>query len=458
MSLDIARRPSLRLSTTGIEQILVSKIKRDGGTQSRMGIDGEHVQRLLDALEAGEQLPPIILFYDGAAYWLADGFHRCEAASMSKGIEAVLAAEVRQGDRRDAVLYSVGANRSHGLPRSRQDMRRAIETLLRDPEWGQWSDREIARQVGCHHNTVGALRSKFGSGGEISHLERRGSDGKMYAVGVKDPGIDAEMPIYEDNPKPNLILTHQGFQGWAARAAALGMKLIHNHEDRNYLLDLPDGTTMASHLHGGEDLTAYIARVEKEVEQANPVERTMMHPPSSTLKTPICTYCGTQGGTMIGKLCEATCYHITRANELGATATGRWHVEMARIGITALTNERKAARLTSDLDLLEQYWSEQYMGPEPVAEPVVEPAESFEPAEPQLTPDQLKSRVASIFSKLIERLDNDELRLLNFLVGEESYLEPDLQPDQIREDLWEEGRAIIRNMALMDLLWVAGEL
>ena len=67
----------------------------------------------------------------------------------------------------------MGANGSHGLRRNRQDIRRAIDLLLRDEEWGKWSDREIARRVGCHHTTVGTVRDDLALSGEISQIENR---------------------------------------------------------------------------------------------------------------------------------------------------------------------------------------------------------------------------------------------------------------------------------------------
>jgi len=89
-----------------------------------------------------ESLPPVVVFYDGTAYWLADGFHRV-AAHVKAGRESVLA-DVRQGHRRDAILHSVGANAAHGLRRTNADKRRAVEILLRDEEWSGWSNVVIA--------------------------------------------------------------------------------------------------------------------------------------------------------------------------------------------------------------------------------------------------------------------------------------------------------------------------
>ena len=60
----------------------------------------------------GAVFPPVIVFHDGADYWLADGFHRVEAARKidRKEIEA----EIRDGTARDAILHGIGANATHG--------------------------------------------------------------------------------------------------------------------------------------------------------------------------------------------------------------------------------------------------------------------------------------------------------------------------------------------------------
>jgi len=39
-----------------------------------------------------------------------------------------------------------GANAAHELKQTNRDKRNAAMLLLKDPEWAQWSDREIARQ------------------------------------------------------------------------------------------------------------------------------------------------------------------------------------------------------------------------------------------------------------------------------------------------------------------------
>lgn len=141
------------------QTINIADIRTNGGTQSRAAINLDVVSDYAEALAAGETFPPLTVFFDGAAYWLADGFHRYEAYSRARIYE--VPADVRQGSQRQAVLFSVGANASHGLRRTNDDKRRAVLTLLNDPEWAAWSDREIARQCGVGNKFVGDVRKSI---------------------------------------------------------------------------------------------------------------------------------------------------------------------------------------------------------------------------------------------------------------------------------------------------------
>ena len=140
-------------------RVAISLIRRDGGTQPRAAINHQTVTEYACDMKEGAQFPPVVVFYDGTCYWLSDGFHRVEAA-WSIGLSEI-AASVRQGTRRDAVLYSVGVNATHGLRRTSADKRRAIMTLLEDGEWSQWSDREISRICQVDHKTVGKIRASL---------------------------------------------------------------------------------------------------------------------------------------------------------------------------------------------------------------------------------------------------------------------------------------------------------
>lgn len=148
----------------------------DGGTQSRAALSEDAIADYAAAYGAKATMPPVVVFRDrDGQSWLADGFHRCYGAQRA-GLDAI-AADVREGTQRDAILYAVGANAQHGLRRTNADKRRAVEILLRDAEWSAKSDRWIATATGVHHETVAATRAELA----ISPTERRkGRDGKGY--------------------------------------------------------------------------------------------------------------------------------------------------------------------------------------------------------------------------------------------------------------------------------------
>jgi len=96
-------------------QILISDIRLDGKTHARAGLKAEVIADYTKAMKQGDIFPPIIVFKDGDDYWLADGFYRVYAALAAGQTE--IEAEVRDGNRRDALLFAVGANSKHGLRR-----------------------------------------------------------------------------------------------------------------------------------------------------------------------------------------------------------------------------------------------------------------------------------------------------------------------------------------------------
>jgi len=137
----------------------LNDIRIDGGTQSRVTIDEATVLDYAEAMAGGAAFPPVVVFYDGACHWLADGFHRYFAARKT-GREDIQA-EVRRGLRRDAILHSVGANSVHGLRRSLGDKRKAVTLLLADDEWGAWSDQRVADQCGVSRQYVNRIRNSL---------------------------------------------------------------------------------------------------------------------------------------------------------------------------------------------------------------------------------------------------------------------------------------------------------
>jgi hypothetical protein len=153
-----------------VESIPLSMIK-DGGAQMRVEkLRDETVDDYAFDMLNGVAFPPVVVFHDGNDYWLGDGFHRVAAAR--KIDRELIDAEVRQGTARDAILHGVGSNAAHGLRRTHADKRRAVERLLKDPEWARWSDRKIAEIAKVDHKTVGTIRRELT--GEFPTAKRTG--------------------------------------------------------------------------------------------------------------------------------------------------------------------------------------------------------------------------------------------------------------------------------------------
>ena len=67
--------------------LVLQRITNDGGTQMRAGMDPETIKEYEEAIDNSEAwpFPPVIVYHDGDRYWLADGFHRVNAAHRSGG-------------------------------------------------------------------------------------------------------------------------------------------------------------------------------------------------------------------------------------------------------------------------------------------------------------------------------------------------------------------------------------
>ena len=135
----------------------LKKIEIDDRLQSRAQLDENIVDEYANAITDGAKFPPPVVFFDGSTRWLASGFHRYFAHKLAG--QAGIKVELRKGTLREAILFSVGENQTHGLRRTTADKRRAVMLLLEDEVWSQWSDREISAKTGTSHTFVSQLRN-----------------------------------------------------------------------------------------------------------------------------------------------------------------------------------------------------------------------------------------------------------------------------------------------------------
>ena len=171
------------------ENIPINSIRLDGGTQPRASIDFDTVFDYMDAMTDGADFPPVVVFYDGTHYWLADGFHRVKATDQAGRDD--IACDVHQGTQEDAQWYSFAANKTNGLRRTNGDKHRAVQAALKHPKGAGQSDSQIAKHVGVDHKTVAAWRAKMESTWEIPKSPKRtGRDGRTIntaKIGERPP-------------------------------------------------------------------------------------------------------------------------------------------------------------------------------------------------------------------------------------------------------------------------------
>lgn len=183
-------------------RLQIVSIKRDFALQPRATLNRDWIEEYALDMANGAAFPPPVVFLDGNDYWLADGFHRVFAAEALGLVD--IACDIRRGTRRDALLFSVGANAVHGHRRTNDDKRRAVDIMLNDPEWSRLPDREIARYCAVTHPFVSTQRPKPPSGNDCQIPEPRlvTRGGTTYPMNTRNIG-NASRERNEPDPPPD---------------------------------------------------------------------------------------------------------------------------------------------------------------------------------------------------------------------------------------------------------------
>lgn len=189
-----------------VETIAVASVKVDPLIQQRAGgIDTEWAEELAEVLRSGKPYKdkPILYRDPAGVLWLAGGFHRQEGAIRSK-VESI-PYEVRSGTRRDALEFALGDNSDHGLRRTNEDKRKAVETALADAEWGKLSARAIADL--CSVDPAYAARVRRELTGEApdpvkSAAAKASSDSQGHTGTAEGGEKGAAKPHPEEKPQP----------------------------------------------------------------------------------------------------------------------------------------------------------------------------------------------------------------------------------------------------------------
>jgi DNA adenine methylase len=197
-----------------IRRLPLKSITVDTSIQPRAEVQQTVIDEYADALKSGAKFPPGVAFDDGQTIRLASGFHTY--AAHAKASKRTMPVEVRRGGMREAILFAVGTNSTHGARRTIDDKRRAVTLLLNDPEWAEWSDRQIAKQCQVLHPFVAEVRA---ASGNVTSSRRAVRDGKSYTINTSNIGRDVELGELAGEASP--LKWHGGKHYLAARIIAL---------------------------------------------------------------------------------------------------------------------------------------------------------------------------------------------------------------------------------------------
>ena len=209
-----------------LRELPVDDLVLDATLNLRDRLDPETVERYD---EAWDRLPPVTVFEVQGRWLLADGFHRHAAAIRRE--RRTITAEVHVGTFTDALDYAATVNLSHGLPLTRAERRRVVETRLRiHPDW---SDRRLADETGIGRELFSRIRKELVGAGHLpASSVRVGADGKTYpsaglprdpnehlprtkdGSGQDDPrdrgGAEADPAPWDDSTDPMPLVTRSG--------------------------------------------------------------------------------------------------------------------------------------------------------------------------------------------------------------------------------------------------------
>jgi len=138
-------------------RIPIHRLQPHEDLQLRVEVSPDLVSRYADALSG--DLPPIDVFDDGDTLWLADGYHRYQAAQRRGDFE--ISAKVRPGSFDDAFLFAIQANRKHGLQRNSGDIRKAFETGVRREVFDPTDSRTVQSVIGCSQSKAYQLTQPY---------------------------------------------------------------------------------------------------------------------------------------------------------------------------------------------------------------------------------------------------------------------------------------------------------
>jgi ParB-like chromosome segregation protein Spo0J len=140
-----------------MRKVKLNDIRIDGGTQQRVEVDQALIYQYVERMKEEDEFPLIEAVFDGATYWLTDGFHRYHAFKLL-GLKTI-EIKYKPGTQLDAVIASLGANGKHGKGLTIADKENKVKNALAIEGYDQKSDYEIAKICELSQSFVAGVRN-----------------------------------------------------------------------------------------------------------------------------------------------------------------------------------------------------------------------------------------------------------------------------------------------------------
>ncbi len=210
-----------------VQHVPIGEITQDPRLQMRVQMSEEAIAEYVENLAA---LPSPRVVDDGQKKWLID-WHRFGA--YQKAGKTTIPCVIIKGTFTDALHLAAGANSDHGVRRTTDDKRKAVQTLLGINGYSEMSDSALADICKVSDHFVARVRATSSAGSSQT------SEGSSSNSGGKRTGKDGKKRGARHKPgeKPKKVLqpctTCKGRHFTAPnRACPICMDKVKKSEDR----------------------------------------------------------------------------------------------------------------------------------------------------------------------------------------------------------------------------------
>lgn len=176
-----------------LTEIRLSELVFEEDVYPRASIDSMHVAELVEAIEAGAVLPPILM--DAETRTIVDGVHRWRAMIRVHGIEATVSVQSRAFPKpRDMLLEAMRVNAVHGKPLSPWDRKRCKVMAARY----RLGIKQLAAVLGVRPSTLQALgegRTARAESGETEQVPLKRTIGHMAGKTLSADQMEANRKL-----------------------------------------------------------------------------------------------------------------------------------------------------------------------------------------------------------------------------------------------------------------------